>query len=339
MSWQAALGKTLKHRSYFNVDIVQPSFISVLQYQQTPSGKRFWHHSYHAPKVNYSVIYANIGNNYTAGFALGSMIGITMHSKNNRLRYGINTGFAYLNKPFDIIKNRENNVIGSHINNVTQFTLAYHCNKGKMQFIEPFICFTHFSNGRFSSPNQGYNIVSIGFSSRFKVKSRQEVQPFHLDSIRFSKKIIPSIQAGMAWGESLTPNGPKFPAYIMGVFANKRITKNTSLFINSEMTYDTQESDFIHHAELTNPKFIHSFRNTIFIGAEVFVGNVSFKGKTGTDLIHAYQKRGFSISEVSLNYYIKDAQIHQHQNVSFGINLQTILFNAQHLGVSCSYQF
>jgi hypothetical protein len=339
--FENGIGRTLKHRSYFNVQIVQPSYIAVLQYRKTPSGKAFWHKSYINPSINYSIIFANIGNNYTAGWAFGGMIGTTLHNKKNTFAYSINSGIAYLNKPFDIIHNYNNNVIGSTFNNVTQLKCSYQISKKSIYKIEPFFSFTHFSNGRFASPNQGYNIISIGLAGGFPIhknkKNDSNISAF--DSFQFSKKIIPSIQYAMAWGENLTPNGPKNITYVLGAFINKRITNNTSLFLNNECSYDAEENNFIKHAELGNINFKNGFRNSIFIGAEVFLGKISFKGKTGTDLIHAFHKRSFSISELSLNYYIKDAQIHQHNNLAFGINLQTILFNAQHLGLSCTYQF
>jgi hypothetical protein len=205
-------GSILKHskKIEFNTRVFAPSFdISISR--QPGLSVNSWE-KFH-PRTVFSI---NASYRYLGADFLGSAIGVfpsvstnIFQSSKHSTYMEIGAGLAYLTKSFDFSNNTENNAIGSHFNNITNFRFTHKFQfEQKGNLITGFE-FSHYSNGALTLPNLGINIYSIRLGYQWKnidLKSKQAkriaVNDWKLSAgYRFSQ---------VEWN---TPSGPKYPVF------------------------------------------------------------------------------------------------------------------------------
>lgn len=104
-----------------------------------------------------------------------------------KLRIG--SGLGYIQKPFDLATNYKNLVIGSHLNNITDFQFKFQYQLTAKTEYRIGVGLQHFSNGSFIRPNLGLNILNAnaGVKYTFKREKRRRGQrdTVATDSSRF----------------------------------------------------------------------------------------------------------------------------------------------------------
>jgi hypothetical protein len=145
-------------------------------------------HPYH--KFGFIVNFSPLSNPDLLGYSFGILpyldINIGSSSKNH-LSFRLASGLAYIQKPFDIETNYKNVVIGSHLNNVTDFSLKYRFNITPEIETRIGLGIQHFSNGSFLRPNLGLNIphASFGFKYGINEEKSPASKKYKSDSSRF----------------------------------------------------------------------------------------------------------------------------------------------------------
>ena len=104
----------------------------------------------------------------------------------------LGTGFAWFTNPYDKIDNTENKLVGSHITNATELSLAVWFAFLPEWRIEAGTSFLHFSNGHTSIPNLGLNDVTAKVGIMYT--------PGTLEGIGTRKKYLP--QQETTWKQS-----------------------------------------------------------------------------------------------------------------------------------------
>lgn len=334
-------GKTLDHHGNFNFDLPKPAMIECFKYEQQTSGKKYWHQAHHLPSVNYALLHASIGNELQAGQAFGAVVGLNFFTKNRKWIFTVNTGAAYITKPFHIVENNMNNALGSHVNNCTQFGLAYNFRVYEHWNLRPSFVFTHFSNGRFAFPNQGYNMPSIGVQLAYSVKKRAIINPkWDLDSIPQRRNPYLSASFGVGFTERKTAGGPRYSVFNARLMANKPITRNMNIYLCNTTQLDMSDWAILNEKTETNSvgKW-NALRSGMYVGTELFFGKLSWRGQLGLDLIQNELKRGKPIIEIGLRKYFDDTYVEKNKNLFIEIHLETVLVYAQQVGITVGYNF
>lgn len=98
---------------------------------------------------------------------------ITWDKASFKLRIG--SGLGYIQKPFDLETNYKNLVIGSHINNITDFQIKFQYQLTAKTEYRIGFGLQHFSNGSYTRPNLGLNILnaSAGVKYNFRRENRR----------------------------------------------------------------------------------------------------------------------------------------------------------------------
>jgi hypothetical protein len=125
------------------------------------------------PHTGFAFYHSNLGNEQIYGNITGlyGYLDVPFFKKIARfnLNYMIGLGLSYINKTFDVNKNISNTAIGTHNNVFIRFnTNASYKISPQLKLIAD-LNFSHASNGKLGTPNQGLNILttSAGFSYSF----------------------------------------------------------------------------------------------------------------------------------------------------------------------------
>jgi len=146
-------------------------------------GKDYWEKLYRYPKAGAGYSCWDLGNKKVFGtaHALYGFFSAPVIELNRKLsmNYHISFGASYLTKTFDIDDNYLNRAIGSHGN--VYFRIGIDARYQIFQRAEIMIesGFSHFSSGKFKSPNYGLNALtgSLGINYLVGDPAREKLQP------------------------------------------------------------------------------------------------------------------------------------------------------------------
>ena len=168
---------TEDNTSSFNIELIRQT-----------KGTKLWQRIYHKPRLGFGLYHGSMGNNKIFGksYSVYSFFDAPIFEIKDKvsLNYKLSYGISYITKPFDIKDNYNNIAIGSHLNIHFNLKLNAAIAINKRNKLITGIAFTHFSNGKFKSPNKGLNIVSgnIGFrrllnSYDYQENTKTEIPP------------------------------------------------------------------------------------------------------------------------------------------------------------------
>lgn len=130
-------------------------------------GNKDFHSSFPLNKWGVMFNYAPLTNKEILGFGLGLMpylnINLRRHKESNwKARLG--SGIGFIQKPFNNITNPKNMVVGSYLNNITDFSLCYKLHLSRSLSSKIGFGLQHFSNGAYIRPNLGINLPYLSIS-------------------------------------------------------------------------------------------------------------------------------------------------------------------------------
>ncbi len=227
ISPQAHYGFIISHRENMGQLIKGHIYGGELNYIFRTDGSKLWQQMHHYPEIGFCSLYLYLANPQQLGnlSALYPYVNLRLNKLKRKtslnLRLGI--GVAYLEKPFDRIKNHHENAIGSHFNGFVNLRLNTAVMLSKSWRIDSGIGLSHASNGAITTPNLGLNMatVNLGISYIFGNK----VLPLKKDSIPPVAKNWSGMIIGVAGIKEIEPPGsPRYMAY--GLQANLYRTLN-----------------------------------------------------------------------------------------------------------------
>jgi hypothetical protein len=146
-------------------------------------GKDYWEKLYRFPRAGAGYSCWDLGNRQVFGtaHALYGFFNASVFKFRDRfsLNYQISFGASYLTKPFDIDENYLNRAIGSHGNVYFRIGLdSRYIISPRIEFMVE-SGFSHFSSGKFKSPNYGLNALtgSLGVNYLFGNAKRGKLDP------------------------------------------------------------------------------------------------------------------------------------------------------------------
>ncbi len=138
-------------------------------------GNKYWNQLYRFPNYGIGYYRSNLGNDKIYGYANGfyAFFKAPVFGKSDgfNLSSQFAFGMAYITKIFDTETNYQNLAIGSHLNIFLDFSLHSAIPLTRRLALTNQIRFTHFSNGKITSPNKGLNLLSGSIGLQYQLSN------------------------------------------------------------------------------------------------------------------------------------------------------------------------
>ncbi len=283
-----AYGKIIKHRDYFRPTITRPTVNLEASYNLQTRGEKYWHQLHNYPKFRFKAVVSLFGDREVFGTGIGLLPMLRFERKlaGLQMEFDVGMGIAYVSKVYDDFDNPVNNVISAHINNITQMSCLLSYPLGSRSRVKGGGSFTHFSNGKFRSPNLGINILALNLAYEIELsKKENESKPLQ-STLPAYRRWGSRILLGFGIREGEKEGGPRFPLYTISTQLHfQRNLKGRHL-----LSLDLRHFRDIYHANrqhLAFPDryFERSVLGLVFIGHEFLMSPFSISLQTGAELI------------------------------------------------------
>lgn len=314
---------------------------------------------YWKPEVGITGLYGYLGTSDVLGsvFALYPTWRYSFfENKSIGMNVKLGTGFAWFTNPYDKIDNTENKLVGSHITNATELSLAVWFAFLPEWRIEAGTSFLHFSNGHTSIPNLGLNDVTAKVGIMYT--------PGTLEGIGTRKKYLP--QQDTAWKKVISVSlgrhelafstwpteGPNYNIYKLYAGISKRLTNINEIQFGASVSYYDSYHTFIHLSDYYDHfKFLGSTVWTLHVGHEFLINRFGFVTDLGIKVIdpfyrdyfmerewdHLWHKALFAPKTGFKFYPIWNS--FDKQKMALGMFIKTQCFQADYVEFSLSYCF
>ncbi|MEM8568246.1 MAG: acyloxyacyl hydrolase [Bacteroidota bacterium] len=272
------------------------------------NGRNRWERLFNYPELGVALEYYN----YNVPDELGEVVSATSyldftlnHTKRNKWRVNIGSGFVYSSKRFDTESNPDNKAVSSRISYVARGTVHYEIMLSENYFFNFNAAFRHYSNGKLNMPNNGMNFPVFGVGIKY-IPNPTKVD-FIKDTIRYIDRSIKfNVMGAIAWREVLQED-IKHKAFSASLYLSKQITKYNSVLLGIDAFHYDRES-MIRALNVYRSKFLpedfeldyDGRQLAITVGGELLIGKLSVLLQGGfyvykPQLIYAdwYQRYGF----------------------------------------------
>ncbi len=284
----------------------------MISFSKKTRGKELWHTRYNYPDYGGYFLYEDFKNEI-----LGKNIALGAHYNfyflNRHLVFKIAQGIAMTSHSYDKFTNPKNKAFGSKYLGNTNLFLTFKKENIVNQFgIEAGFFFSHFSNGRFKSPNTGINIYGINVGVNYNFEKINYKSPDSiLSQMKFRQPIKFNFLLRTGFNESPTVGSGQKPFYHLGFYADKRINRKSALQLGTELFLTTSLKEYIHYRSIAFPDD-HLAYNTdykrvgVFIGHELFINRISLETQIGVYVYRPYNLDIPIYDRLGMKYYITD---------------------------------
>lgn len=250
----------------------------MLRYNKRTYGTREWESLYGFPDLGVTFTYQDLKNR-SLGEAYSVYAHYNFYAFKRQLQYGIGTGIAYMTNPYDAVTNFRNVAYGTRLTSATYIAANYR----KENLIGPIgiqagITLIHYSNGNIKEPNTSTNSLLFNLGINWSV-TPDVVTYNSWDPVNYTEPVRFNVLLRHGWNESNFRGSGQFPFYTVSFYADKRLSKKSSIHIGTELMV----SDFLKEYRDFQA---NSFPNSGLTGQEdhkrigVFAGHELHVGKT-----------------------------------------------------------
>lgn len=341
-AYQQTFGHILKHSQSFIPEVKGLTTFYEIKYASTFLKPKAWKQHHQFPELNLSLLYAKYANQAIFGDSYNALIGLNYKRKkgNWKRNFLYQFGINYSSKPYNIVSNPTNNVIGSNIN--LALKLAY----GFEYFIKPNLSaglnlvLMHHSNGSAETPNLGINVIGLGLHLNWHKTSKLVLQN-KIAETQLAKPHQFGIAVAYARHERIKPfNGPKYAVYGLQFFAQKRLSNLWQLNYGVNFNYRTAVAQgFLNYDLFSGERFLKSVRWYPYIGGELLYGNFGLTASVG---FYPVSDNAFSTrmpTTLGANYYLKNLDDAPKNNIKLSVNLKSHFAVAEYIAFLVGYVF
>jgi hypothetical protein len=302
----------------------------MLSFSKKTYGHEEWHSIYNYPDYGVYFLYQDFKNELLGkSYATGAFYNFYFLKRNLNLK--VATGLATTTNPYDKQTNSKNKAFGSKVMANIDFALNYK----KENIIDKLgiqggLLFTHFSNGRFKSPNSGINTYCLNLGINYNFDEGQN-QP--RDSIFSKMKYVEPVKYNTVlrtgFNESPVVGSGQKPFYHIGFYIDKRVNRKSALQAGTELFLTTSFKEFIKYRSIAYPEN-HVDYNTdykrvgVFLGHELFINRISIETQLGYYVYQPFKYDSSFYDRVGMKYYVSP-------KIFSGISLVTHGFLAEAL--------
>ncbi len=308
------------------------------------TGSNFrWARHYNYPLLKLNFTYHWLSNREVLGNAFGILPSMSFYlkdGKNKGLKLEVGTGFAFLDRPYHVVNNPENNVYGSKFNFFFALGIAYEFDLKKDLALSFFAMIPHYSASNLNQPNLGINAFTIGATIQFL--RRQAVSILDNETPEFpvlNKKVKPFFR--LSYGiNRIGLNGPKYPAYVVGAGISKLLSRYTRINTGFEYIFNSANYNFIKHT-YTYPgeEVKYASRYSWYLGYELLFGHLGFLAEAGIYLNDHYGKQSIFTTKLGLNFYPYNTLTRSKISPYFGAYVRAYAGEADFFEMTLGFNF
>lgn len=282
----------------------------MLTFSRKTYGKEEWQRAFNCPDYGGYFLYQDFKNQFLgANYSLGAHY--NFYFLKRRLSFDIGQGFTYITNPYNKETNNKNKAFGSPIIANVNLSLQYK----KQNIIDNFglqagFMFTHYSSGRFKTPNSGINTFNVNLGLNYNFEKPLKYVIDSTDSkINYREKLKYNLVLRTGFNESSIINSGQYPFYHVGFYVDKRFNRKHALQLGTEVFFSTYAKEFIRYQSIAYPNK-NVDPNTdykkagLFVGYELFINRLSFEAQVG---YYVYQPFKFDIpvyDRIGIKYYV-----------------------------------
>jgi Lipid A 3-O-deacylase (PagL) len=281
----------------------------MLSFSKKTHGKEAWQKLYNYPDYGGYFIYQDFKNEILGkNYAIGAHY--NFYFLNRKLKFKIAQGIAMTTNPYDKVNNSKNRAFGSKYMGNTDFMLTFkQDNIIDRLGLEAGFFFTHYSSGRFKSPNSGLNTygLNIGFNYNLE-KTEPKVIDTSSVSIKYSEPVKFNLVFRSGFNESIVIGSGQKPFYHLGFYADKRINRKSALQVGTDFFITESIREYIKYRSIAYPDD-HLDPNTdykrigLFIGHELFINRISLETQVGYYIYRPFESDKPIYDRLGMKYY------------------------------------
>ena len=303
-------GRIIKHTDKFIADIKGNTVIIEFNLIKKTYGRQAWQAHQGYPAFGVAMSYFDFGDKKTFGNAVGVLPNFTFkffEKKRLHAHFRVGVGVGYVTQTYNVVDNTTNAAIGSHINGMVGFRFGTGYQFNEKWTLQSSLSFTHFSNGASALPNLGLNVPSLnlGFTYTPQPLQKQDFIPASTSRTR-DKKTHFSIMQAIAFTETITPGGPKYPVHITALSVGRHLGYANRLWAGLEYEFNYATYDFMNHIgqfETQQKRRRNASRLMFFVADEVTLGNVSMWFQAGAYLTRSFLQPGLIYNKLGVRYH------------------------------------
>lgn len=302
----------------------------MISFSKRTNGNEVWESLYNYPDYGGYFLYQDMKNEKLGKcYAFGAHY--NFYFLNRNLMFKTAVGPALTTNPYDKQTNSKNAAFGSKYMVNVNFLINYKKDNLIDNFgIQAGLAFTHFSMGRFKTPNSGLNTIGINVGVNYNFR---EVQYHKKDTTVSPMKMTEPIRLNMVlrggFNESPVIGSGQKPFYHISTYVDKRLNRKSALQLGAELFLTTSNIEYIKFRATSYPEEPIDFntdykRVGVFIGHELFINRISIEAQVG---YYVYDPSKFDAAiydRVGMKYYFT-------KNVFTGVSVKTHGFLAEAL--------
>lgn len=205
------------------------------------NGQRAWQAWQRYPAFGLSVAYFELGErSHGAAWGLLPHLSVpVLRSRRWLVSFRVGTGLGYVTRPYDYFSNPDENAIGSHGNNFTQFRIGAEYRLSEHWRLQVGGAFSHFSNGSSALPNYGVNLpagfVACAWSPR-GIREQDFLPPTPAE--KPEKRWGSLVSASLARIEYAIIDGPRYPVWGLSGAGYFQLNRVNRLLAGAEYEYN-----------------------------------------------------------------------------------------------------
>lgn len=326
------------------------------------TGTHFYEEFYRYPDVGLKFTTGGFGNEMVLGkvFCLMPEIGF-YSSKPRKIIYfsRLGLGAAYFNKPFHLITNPENILIGSRLTAAAFGSVGIEFKWVKNLFLNFSISSYHFSNSHYQLPNVGLNVVGLRGGLKYYPNERKKKPISNSNLAGLDRAIHYNVKLSLGineYGGTLGPTGgPKYPIYSGSFFLTKHYSYINKVALGIDASYNTGAYDFIINNEIyyKNQKS-KSSTAILFLAHEFLISHLSLYTQAGYYIHNPLDRKMIRLendtslssnlktkiaAKLGVQYYLRDAHKNTKNQFFIGAYVKTNLGQADYFEVGAGYTF
>lgn len=226
----------------------------ILQYNIKTFGVQEWERRHNYPDWGFTFSYQDMKNP-----SLGELYGLYSHISwyflNRNLKLSVSQGVAFATSPYHPDNNYLNNAFGSTLLSSTILKFNYYKENIWNGFgLQTGISLFHYSNGNFTAPNTSTNTfaLNVGVNYNFNQEPFPEYIPF--ERKKYSEPIKLNLLLRFGMNESDLIGMGKFPFVVVSAFADKRLSKTSSVYAGSEVFFSYFLKELIQYRAAAYPE-------------------------------------------------------------------------------------
>lgn len=335
VSGQAHYGYIIGHRSNMAHLIKGHIYGAELNYIIRTTGSKPWHQIHNFPEIGFCALHLYLANPKQLGNmeAIYPYANIRLNNHNKKIAFNLRlgVGLTYITKPFDRLSNHQNAAIGSALNGFVNIRFNAHTYIKKAWRIDAGVGLTHASNGAFTSPNLGLNIVTVNLGVGYAFGNK--IIEHKKDTIsKCTKRWEPSLIVVTGIKELGEPEGSKYMAYGLQANLYKILNHKNKLGTGFEFTYNFANKQKWINDSLPSPSFSDIFQVGTKLSYSFNMHRVSLPVDLGVYIFKKQDFNGTFFHRIGVRYMVT-------KHLIANVTLRTHLAKADYFEWGIGYTF